>query len=664
MQRDIRDSEAFRRVERRIGDWCQVGSGRIIDLVDPDLSPDGRRVAAGGISVDRLEGLPRQRLCLVDVDTGEIDIVSDSPRQDRAPKWSPDGARVAFIADRAQPYNFQLQVFDVESGSIAEVRVADHWAESVLWSPDGRRILIGAAGTGADMAGAQGGFASPLGREEAPAWAPEIDVGVNESQWRSLWTYDIASRDLRRVSPAGLQAWETAWCGPDALICVASDGPGEETWYAADLRHIDLAGGEARRLHRPKDQIGWISASPSGARIAFVEAVCSDRTIVAGDVLAGGTDGRFARLDTSAVDVTYTAWQGEGALLCAGHRGLETVAMAFEGDEHLTRREIWSSDSQTFGDARYPTVGPARTPGDFVTVVEGHFRRPVLSLFEGGQPRQIRPLGDDDFVARIEASGAARAWRWVAPDGLEIQGWLIEPNTPAPHAVILDVHGGPVWAWRPRFLGRSSYAAVLHEAGYAIFQPNVRGASGWGQDFARRVFGDMGGADTHDYLSGLDRLTAEGLADPKRLGVTGGSYGGFMSAWLITQDQRFAAAAPLSPVTDWVSEHLTCHIPHFCQMFLADEMTNPGGKYFTRSPIMFASQVTTPTLNVCGALDHNTPPGQAQEFHHALLLNGVESVLLTYPQEGHGVRNMPATIDFAARLVSWFETHMPAVKPA
>lgn len=152
---------------------------------------------------------------------------------------------------------------------------------------------------------------------------------------------------------------------------------------------------------------------------------------------------------------------------------------------------------------------------------------------------------------------------------------------------------------------------------------------------------------------------AEGIADPARIGVTGGSYGGFMSSWLITQDQRFAAAAPLAPVTDWVSEHLTCHIPHFCEMFLDDVMTNPGGKYFSRSPIMFASEVTTPSLNICGALDHNTPAVQALEFHHALLLNGVESVLLTYPQEGHGVRQMPALFDFGARRVVWFQHHMP-----
>jgi dipeptidyl aminopeptidase/acylaminoacyl peptidase len=144
------------------------------------------------------------------------------------------------------------------------------------------------------------------------------------------------------------------------------------------------------------------------------------------------------------------------------------------------------------------------------------------------------------------------------------------------------------------------------------------------------------------------------------LGVTGGSYGGFMSSWLITQDSRFAAAVPVAPVTNQVTEHLVSNIPHFVSMFLADHYTNPTGKYFERSPIMHAHKVKTPTLNVCGALDRCTPPEEAVQFHNALLEHGVRSVLVTYPEEGHGVRKFPAIIDYAARVVAWFEEHMPA----
>jgi dipeptidyl aminopeptidase/acylaminoacyl peptidase len=170
----------------------------------------------------------------------------------------------------------------------------------------------------------------------------------------------------------------------------------------------------------------------------------------------------------------------------------------------------------------------------------------------------------------------------------------------------------------------------------------------------------MGGADSLDHLAGLDRLAADGIADPRRLGVTGGSYGGFMSAWLITQDPRFAAAVVLAPITNWVSEQLTAHIDRYCEIALAGDINNPLSQHFTRSPIHHAAKVRTPTLNICGALDKTTPPGQALEFHHALLKQGTVSRLVTYPQEGHGIRKMPAVFDYLARLVDWIDKYLPS----
>jgi dipeptidyl aminopeptidase/acylaminoacyl peptidase len=199
---------------------------------------------------------------------------------------------------------------------------------------------------------------------------------------------------------------------------------------------------------------------------------------------------------------------------------------------------------------------------------------------------------------------------------------------------------------------------MLLKRGYAILQPNPRGSSGRGQDFARKIFGDIGGAEATDHLSGIDNLVAQGLADPKRLCVTGGSHGGFMTSWLIGQDSRFVAAVALAPVTNWVSEQLASNIPDFCTISLADRYDNEGGEYFKRSPIMHAHKVRTPTLNICGALDRCTPPSEAVQFHNALLQNGVKSVLVMYPEEGHGVRQFPAMIDYAARMVGWFEDHL------
>jgi dipeptidyl aminopeptidase/acylaminoacyl peptidase len=247
---------------------------------------------------------------------------------------------------------------------------------------------------------------------------------------------------------------------------------------------------------------------------------------------------------------------------------------------------------------------------------------------------------------------------WQAPDGLEIQGWLLTPKSAAPHPLIMNIHGGPVWHWRPMWLGRGATVLTLIKHGFAVFFPDPRGSAGRGQDFARTVVGDMGGADTYDFISGIDQLVARGIADPNGLGVTGGSYGGFMTASLITQDSRFAAAVALAPVTNHVTEHLISNIPHFVQLFLADDFRRPGGKYFERSPIMHAHRANTPTLSICGALDRCTPSEEAIQFHNALLEAGVASELAIYPEEGHGIRRWPAAIDCAARTVGWFENHI------
>jgi dipeptidyl aminopeptidase/acylaminoacyl peptidase len=171
------------------------------------------------------------------------------------------------------------------------------------------------------------------------------------------------------------------------------------------------------------------------------------------------------------------------------------------------------------------------------------------------------------------------------------------------------------------------------------------------------VVGDMGGADGRDILAGIDQLVRGGTADGDRLGIAGHSYGGYMTAWLISQDSRFAAAVTSSPITNFVTEHLLSNIPDWPKLFLAEAYYEPAGKYFERSPIMHAHKVTTPTLNMCGALDRSAPPEEALQFHNALQEAGAISAFVLYPTEGHGVRSMPSVIDYSTRVVDWFEQY-------
>jgi dipeptidyl aminopeptidase/acylaminoacyl peptidase len=168
----------------------------------------------------------------------------------------------------------------------------------------------------------------------------------------------------------------------------------------------------------------------------------------------------------------------------------------------------------------------------------------------------------------------------------------------------------------------------------------------------------MGGADAKDLIAGVEALVQRGIADRDRLGVTGGSYGGFMSCELVTQTDMFKAAVPIAPVSNFISQHNTSNIGAWDEEFITEPFTVPGGRYHQHSPVMFVDNVTTPTFLTAGAVDRCTPPTQAIEFHQALADRGVETDLAIYPNEGHGVRNYPAIIDHDARLVAWFDRHV------
>ena len=660
MDRDIRKTPLYRDVEAFFERHHRPAFGRISGAADVAAAPDATRLAFTGSKLEKLEGTPSTRICVADV-AGVFEEVTAGPNEDRSPSWSPDGTSLAFVSDRKE--RGRGQVYLLQTGRLGEARAAaevEGSVEHIAWSPSGSHLLVGAAGTGADLAGVQGsGVAAAAEEEDLPSWAPTVESSEDEEGWRRLWVLNASGREATSASREGLNVWEAAWFGDDAVVAIVSDAPGEDAWYRAALAVIDVASGKERILYRSDRQLGLPAASPDGRRVAVVEAICSDRMIVAGDVrLVDPGTGDASGVDTNGVDVTFLRWRDDRRLFFIGIRDLDTVAGEVDADSGEVT-ELWSTNESC--GFIYPSA--SLTPDGFVVVREGYDRYPEVAVVEGGAARTVVSLAHEGTEATRADGGRIEPVTWTAPDGLEISGLLSVPDGPQPFPLIAFVHGGPISTYTERWGMRGLIVPLLVSRGYAVFFPNPRGSSGRGQAFAEMVYGDAGGGDAADILAGIDTLVQRGVVDTDRVGVMGGSYGGFMSAWLVTQTERFAAAVSISPVTNWYSQHHTSNIGFWDSEFLRDDPRVPG-EYFRRSPLMFARNVRTPTLLTAGLEDRCTPPGQAVEFFQALRESGVETELALYPEEGHGVRKLPASIDFCARVVGWFERYMPSRRDA
>ncbi|MBL8584393.1 MAG: S9 family peptidase [Rhizobiaceae bacterium] len=606
---------------------------------------------------ESFDGGVSNHLCQVPRDGGKVEKVDG--RETRQIRLSPNGSLLAVAC--ASP----------DAGSdCVEVRSDDEVlasqpipgrVEQIEWSPDGKQLLLVVAGQGADLAGIHGGYAQKQA-SDAPGWLPEVSSGGGDELWRSLWLWDGRKRPRQLTRPP-LNIWEASWCGNDAIAAITSGDHAEGSWYASHVTLIDASSGRSRELHRPLDQVGYVRGSSDGGTVAFIEAFCSDRGLVAGRLMLLDVEtGKTEAPDTSGVDITSIEWRSAGRLCLAGLRGHETVVLDYDCVGGSSA-ESWCSKEFTSGD-----WAPAATPiGDAgaLLVAESYAQAPFLAEVEHGALRTIASLEAPGAATAMSFYGTMEPCTWTAPDGWEIQGWLARPaKADGPAPILIDVHGGPISAHRNRWMARLRAASLMVGRGWTVLFPNPRGSTGRGDAFARAVKGDMGGADALDITSGIDALVARGLADPKRVAVTGTSYGGFMSAWLPTRDQRFAAAIPISPVGDWYSQHRTSQIPEFDALMLETSPWDEGGAYFARSPAFFHQQSPVPTLIMAGGLDKSTPRGQAEECHFAALRSGAPSALVIYPNAGHSVRVYPEYIDTAARILWWLDRYIGSPEPA
>jgi len=628
------------------------GKSQFHAIIQAVEHPSNGLIAWCGSMYEAGGGFPRMRVAMVRPG-GAITLLGTGRYNDTDPQWSPDGCWLALLSDRAgDGGNYQLFIAPADNvgEAVAGPVLADEVVETFAWSADSRCILLQTADSGADAAGSASSARVGSRTETRAEWMPTVETGAHANLGRRARVWELGSRKLIDVGAPGQNVWEASWCGAQEIAAILSDSPTEGGWYQTYLGVAPASGGAFERFASSDLELAKIACSPEGKQIAVIEGRFH-RTVALGSLVIHPRMGGEPLRPRIGAEVSSLAWRDEQRLFFAGMQAPQTVAGTYDLSSGKTAIQ-WRSTG-TAG-RKVPAAWPA---GRQALTLPGHAfdRYPYLGrVDEAGIERVVVDFGNDESQAILRQVSRAYALKWRGRDGLEIQGWLTLPKGVVRPPLVLFIHGGPSHLFRDSWTFDNALATLLVYSGYAVLFANPRGSSGRGLEFASRVMGDMGGEDTHDLLAGLDHVLAQFDVDGTRQFAIGGSYGGYMTTWLVGHTSRFTAACAIAPLTDMRSQYFTAHHPEFLALYTRSNPWAGDGVFQDRSPLTYANEVTTPTLLIAGECDKTTPPAQAIQFHHALVLNHIPTELALYPQEGHAAARFEAQIDQGVRVLEWF----------
>ena len=623
-------------------EWERLAS--TVGINELAISPDGARVAF----VARREGA-RGQLFVLEWHRGGAPVRvlpgGAGAHAEGGPAWSPDSSRLAFISNAGGGGQDQVWVARADGSRPKRLTRVTGYVARPRWSPDGTSIAF------LHVEGGQGG--GPLG-----ASGPRTGVIEQVTHNQRIAVGDVTSGKVRLVSPQDLHVYDYDW-SPDgrSLAVTAAPGPGDDNWWVAQLYVLDVAAGNARPLYRPKGQIAIPRWSPDGSRIAFIEGLMSDEGIHGGDlctVPAGGgpaTDHTSGRPTSPSWErwlspsrVLFAEFEGGGSALSTLDLASGSITTAWRGPEEVTA-------------GGYTTSFAVADDGSTSALVRQGFSQPP-EVWAG-------TIGAWTQVTRINAAqraawGAAESLHWKS-DGFDVQGWLVPPKDVKPggrYPMVVVVHGGPSSVVTSTWPGSWIVAGALLTEGTFVLMPNPRGSYGQGEAFTQANVKDFGGGDLRDILAGVDTVLARFPVDPGRLGITGWSYGGYMTMWAVTQTERFRAAVAGAGIADWRSYYGENLIDQWMVPFFGASVYQDPAVYERSSPIAFITRVKTPTLVIVGERDAECPAPQSFEFWHALKTLGVPTQLVVYPGEGHEFADPAHRRDRVERTLAWFGKYL------
>jgi dipeptidyl aminopeptidase/acylaminoacyl peptidase len=668
---------------------------RFVWIADPQIAPDGSQVAFVRVRADEKKDTYDTAIWLVPTDGSKAPRPLTSGTRDLSPRWSPDGRRLAFVRaveKDGRPQPGQIHLLSMDGGEASPLTEMPRGAANPAWAPDGRTLAFSSTARPEELDAARTPDAEKPRESDVRVITDAVYRAngvsgfgyVDRDRPTHLWTIGVPIGAADPSKPKRITSGEFGvanhrWSPDGSRIFFVSDRRRESYYHPrdSDLFAVPKDGGEPSLVASIDGTIGAYALSPDGSRAAFVGTLhgTPERSYTQPDLWVADLKGGTPRNVTATYDFDVNGgiggdqraprgqhpsgpiWNRDGrtVLINVGEQGnanLKRIDATAGTIEPVTggRNDVIS---YTADGSRHKVAYVVSTP---TTLGDLH----VLDMASSGKPKKLTAFNQELF-GQIAMNEPEEIW-YPSFDGLKIQGWILKPPAFDPskkYPLILQIHGGPHAAYGNTFTHEFQWMAAK---GYVVLYTNPRGSSNYGQDFGNSIQFNYPGDDYKDLMAGVDAVLQKGYIDESRMGVTGGSGGGLLTNWVVTQTSRFKAAVSQRDISDWSNFWYTADFTLFTPTWFRKPPFEDPAEFARRSPITYVAKIQTPLMFILGDEDWRTPPAAGgEELFRALKYLKRPTVMVRFPGENHELSRSGRPwhrIERLQHIVGWFDKYL------